>query len=218
MGFGSTCQMLAFGFAKVERPPPIKFLVENNKKVKQLHTNNGEIKLIRDGVVETAWGFEVENTISSDSYVAGAKEFASERHVQLRTLVLETHQKYSRDVELSEDAMDWRFDGLVSQRLKKPVKFLGDPSKVTHPLDPTLRIADSKVDLVSQPSLKVVEKEEAVNNEPIRQLIAALEPQYLSAALNQIKHRKSTIASIISLVSISIWHLCTTRTTIYFWH
>ncbi|KAJ5043122.1 uncharacterized protein L3040_004507 [Drepanopeziza brunnea f. sp. 'multigermtubi'] len=181
--------MFGFSFAKLDRRPPITFLVESNRKVEALHDSGGEIQLIRNGVSEVAWGFDVEN-VPESHYMSGAKNFASARHVQLKTLVLETHQKFSTETTLNEEHMNWSFDEIRFQNFRRPVKFLGDPADLTYPLDSALRISGSTVNSLGRPELKVVDNEEAAkSSEPIRNLIVTLEPQYISAALNLLKHR-----------------------------
>ncbi|KAI9049286.1 hypothetical protein LZ554_007132 [Drepanopeziza brunnea f. sp. 'monogermtubi'] len=189
LGLGATSQMFGFSFAKLERRPPITFLVESNRKVQALHDSGGEIELIRNGVSEVAWGFDVEN-VPESHYLSGAKKFASARHVQLKTLVLETHQKFSAETTLNEEHMNWSFDEIRFQNFRRPVKFLGDPADLTYPLDSALRISGSAVNSLGRPELKVVDNEEAAkSSEPIRNLIITLEPQYISTALNLLKHR-----------------------------
>ncbi|CAL3965701.1 unnamed protein product [Diplocarpon coronariae] len=181
-------QMFGFAFARMDVRPPVRFIVNSNLAVDQFYRSEGQIKLVHDDNVEIAEGFDVEQVDGINLKQWRAVDMARNRHLKLKTLVLETNYRFSKSVVSDPDHKNWTYNA-SHRNYRKPVKFLGDPSGVMDPTEPEMVIAESKLLDGRDLELKVMDNKAAESDEPIKHLIVDMEPSNLSACLMGIKHR-----------------------------
>ncbi|KAG4428521.1 hypothetical protein IFR05_016000 [Cadophora sp. M221] len=202
MGSCNIAQFIGTSLGRMERRLPITFILNSNEKLQQFAKREGKLQVIEDGSgdIVTVEGFDME--VSYDDLQAPlADEFQGCEVADLRTLVLNTRQRFKTVVEPDLDGLDWSFE-FDRRRLDKPVAFDGDKTTLNYPADPTMRIKDSRVITpTTDPSgISIIEKEEAAAaQEDIKTLIVPLDPQHLAAALLGVKSRLRS-DSIILLI------------------
>ncbi|PBP20232.1 2-dehydropantoate 2-reductase family protein [Diplocarpon rosae] len=188
VGLSSKMQMFGFAFARMDVRPPVRFIVNSNMAIDQFYRSNGQIKLVQDDVVDVAEGFDIEQFEGLNLKKWRAVDLARNRHLKLKTLVLETNHRFSKSVVPNPDHMNWTYE-VNDRTYKKPVKFLDDVLGVIDPTEPEMKIAESRLLDGSDLELKVMDNKAAESDEPIKHLIIDMEPSNLSACLMGIKHR-----------------------------